>query len=174
METPEMPRPAAHDGNEEPPAGVSAGGEDSPQQQRAQRLAALSALAAAPPATSSGGESSQLPPVATAVRRPRWQRMRVGLAVVVLLGVAAAAIWKLHPLTTPTGAVSPPQGPVQMLPNADGGMYCISDLAFTPQSRHLAVLGNEYPCFGPHGVSTDVLSPPARANQLFYTGGVGP
>src|SRR5690242_11002977 len=118
METPETPRPAAHDGNEEPPAGVSAGGEDSLQQQRARRLAALSALAAAPPAASSGGESSQLPPVATAVRRPRWQRMRVGLAVVVVLGVVAAAVWKFHPLATPTSAVSRSSGPVQMLPNA--------------------------------------------------------
>src|SRR5579859_5320749 len=132
METPGMPetsRPAAHDGEN----GDQPSGEDSPQQQRARRMAALSALAAAPAAgASSSGESSQLSPVATAVRRPRWQRMRVGLAVVVLLGVAAAAVWKFHPFATPTSTVSRPSGPVQMLPNADGGMYCTNDMAFAP------------------------------------------
>src|SRR5690242_4858549 len=120
METPGMPetsRPAAHDDE----SGDQSTGEESPQQQRARRLAALSALAAAPrTSAASSGESGQpMPGSVLAVRRPRWRRARVGLAVVVLLGVAATAVWKLHPLTTPTSAVSRPSVPVQMLPNAD-------------------------------------------------------
>ena len=127
-------------------------------------MAALSALAAAPAADAgSSGESGQLPPVATTVRRTRGRWARVGLAVVVLLGVAAAAVWKLHPLTAPTSAVSRPALPVQMLPNADGGMYCTSDMAFAPHSHRLAMLGFEYPCFGSGSVASE-----------FYTGGGGP
>jgi hypothetical protein len=126
-------------------------------------MAALSALAATPAAgASSSEESSQLPPVATTARRPRWRRARVGLAVVVLLGVAAAVVWKLHPLTTPAGASSRPSVPVQMLPNADGGMYCTSDMAFAPHSHRLAMLGFEYPCFSSASVASE-----------FYTGSGG-
>src|SRR5690349_14104014 len=163
METPEMPetpRPATHDGeSRDQPRG-----EERTQEQRARRMAALSALTAAPAAgAGSSEESSRLPLVATAVRRTRWWWARVGLAAVVLLGVAAAAIWKLHPFTSPTGAVSRPALPVQMLPNADGGMYCTSDMAFAPHSHRLAMLGFEYPCFSAASVASE-----------FYTGAAGP
>jgi hypothetical protein len=168
---PETPQPASHDGErEDQPVGA-----DSPQQQRARRLAALSALAAAPgaSASSSGASGQPMPGSVLATRQPRWRRARVMLAVVVLLGVAAAAVWKLHPFTS-TSTVSRPSVPVQMLPNADGGMYCANDMAFAPQSHRLALLGFEHPCSGAHPqVDSNMVPPPARVSGLFSTGSAG-
>ena len=179
MEMPEAPRSTTSDVNGESPAGTSASAADEESAQQ-RRLAALSALAA-----SGGGELGQLahaaalpdPDLVPAAHRSRWWRMRVALAVMMLLGVAAAVVWKLHPLSTSSSAVSRASLPVQLLPNADGGMYCTSDLAFAPHSHRLAMLGHEFPCAGTGAhpeLDSNMVPPPAQVSALFSTGSAGP